>query len=248
MELYSILINVNGQILTLDPEETPPEIASGDSGIDFVNFNFADDKWDTMTEKWAVFSRAYGEPYKVELTAENKAEVPAVVMQAKGILYIGLFGTDGENIQTSNVLEYNLLKGCINAADLTPPPDIYEQFIADLAKYNQALTDLERLETEVGQISEDLATVKTDLTNIENTAAEIEETFTTIDQTLKGYTEESKRYAELAEEAAEKSGYLYFEINSNRSSATYGHLLMTRTENTAVTFELENGHLYLKEA
>ena len=47
MELYSILINVNGQILNFDPEGTPPEIASGDRGIDFVNFNFADNKWDT---------------------------------------------------------------------------------------------------------------------------------------------------------------------------------------------------------
>ena len=188
MELYSILINVNGQILTLDPEATPPEIASGDSGIDFVNFNFVDDKWDTMTEKWAVFSRAYGKPYPAELTAENKAEVPAIVMQAKGVLYIGLFGTDGENIQTSNILEYNLLKGCINATDLTPPPDIYEQFIEDLNAYKKAVEDLETVTAQVEELEQKAQTLTNQVDEISaDVATPIEFTFSAVNiPTLKG--------------------------------------------------------------
>lgn len=51
----------------------------------------------------------------------------------------------------------------------------------------------------------------------------------------------AERSAELAEQAAAQSGYLYFEIID-------GDLIMTRTPNTQVTFYLDDGDLYLKEA
>ena len=51
----------------------------------------------------------------------------------------------------------------------------------------------------------------------------------------------AERSAELAEQAAAKSGYLHFEIID-------GDLIMTRTPNTQVTFYLDDGDLYLKEA
>ena len=110
MELYTLNINVNKQRLSFG--ENKPEIFSGDQSIDFVEFTFEDDMWN-FPNIWAIFSRFKGTSYQVALE-DNKVMIPAEVMQKKGYVYIGLMATDGENVQTSSVLQYSIGQGSTN--------------------------------------------------------------------------------------------------------------------------------------
>ena len=52
------------------------------------------------------------------------------------------------------------------------------------------------------------------------------------------YSAEASKFAELAEQAAEKSGYMQFDIEN-------GRLIETVTDNVGVEFVMEDGRLYL---
>ncbi|MBO7732738.1 MAG: metallophosphoesterase [Methanobrevibacter sp.] len=141
MELYTLKINVTNQRLSFG--ENPPEIFSGDQSIDFVEFTFTDDTWN-FPDIWAIFSRQKGPAYQIALD-DNKVMIPAEVMQKRGYVYIGLMATDGENVQTSNVLQYSIGQGAANVETVTPSPSIYEQFLNDLEEYQEAIHNLETL-------------------------------------------------------------------------------------------------------
>ena len=141
MELYTLKINVTNQRLSFG--ENPPEIFSGDQSIDFVEFTFTDDTWN-FPNIWAIFSRQKGSAYQIALD-DNKVMIPAEVMQKRGYIYIGLMATDGENVQTSSVLQYSIRQGAANVETVTPSPSIYEQFLNDLEEYQEAIHNLETL-------------------------------------------------------------------------------------------------------
>ena len=141
MELYTLKINVTNQRLSFG--ENPPEIFSGDQSIDFVEFTFTDDSWN-FPNIWAIFSRQKGASYQIALD-DNKVMIPAEVMQKRGYVYIGLMATDGENVQTSSVLQYSIRQGAANVDTISPSPNIYEQFLADLDAYQEAIHNLENL-------------------------------------------------------------------------------------------------------
>lgn len=171
MELYTLQINVNGQTLTLHEDL---DIFSGDSGIDYVQFTFEDDRWDTMTDKFAVFNRYGGQSYKVALDGDSKALVPAEVMQKKGYIYIGLFGTDGNVVQTSSVLQFQLGEGAISEGSLTPTGDIYEQWIEDLNAYHQAVSDLAEIQSEITTAQGQVADLTDTLSTMSGTVSGLE--------------------------------------------------------------------------
>ena len=141
MELYTLKINVTNQRLSFG--ENPPEIYSGDQSIDFVEFTFTDDTWN-FPNIWAIFYRQKGVAYQIALD-DNKVMIPAEVMQKRGYVYIGLMATDGENVQTSSVLQYSIRQGAANVDTISPSPNIYEQFLADLDAYQEAIHNLENL-------------------------------------------------------------------------------------------------------
>ncbi|MBO7732547.1 MAG: hypothetical protein J6S67_08335 [Methanobrevibacter sp.] len=141
MELYTLKINVTNQRLSFG--ENPPEIFSGDQSIDFVEFTFTDDSWN-FPNIWAIFSRQKGASYQIALD-DNKVMIPAEVMQKRGYVYIGLMATDGENVQTSSVLQYSIRQGAANVDTIAPSPNIYEQFLADLDAYQEAIHNLQTL-------------------------------------------------------------------------------------------------------
>ena len=141
MELYTLKINVTNQRLSFG--ENPPEIYSGDQSIDFVEFTFTDDTWN-FPNIWAIFYRQKGVAYQIALD-DNKVMIPAEVMQKRGYVYIGLMATDGENVQTSSVLQYSIRQGAANVETVTPSPSIYEQFLADLDAYQEAIHNLQTL-------------------------------------------------------------------------------------------------------
>ena len=185
MELYTLNINVNKQRLSFG--ENKPEIFSGDQSIDFVEFTFEDDMWN-FPDIWAIFSRFKGTSYQVALE-DNKVMIPAEVMQNRGYVYIGLMATDGENVQTSNVLQYSIGQGSTNVDAITPSASIYEQFLADLDAYQTAVADLDDIESRIttaegnvsmieqavtdlneqlGDINVDISTINGQITTIQN--------------------------------------------------------------------------------
>lgn len=246
MELYTLEIDVNKQELSFTNEV---DIYSGDQGIDYVQFTFKDDRWDGFSERFAVFSRFKKEGYKIPLDVNGKAEVPAEVMQEKGYLFIGLFATDGvDTVQTSSVLQYRLGQGAINKELLTPTNDIYEQWISDLNAYHQAVDDLATIQNAISDAQGDITDLEGDIGDLQNQADDIETSLNNSEQTFNGYIQQateqaglSEYWAGLSEQSANRSGYLWFEIDEN------GHLIMTRV-NSPVTFSLQNGHLILQEA
>ena len=211
-ELFTIKVDVNGQVLSFKDNVT---IASGDQGIDYAEFTFKDTKWQGFTDVWAVFSRYGGQPYQVPLDLNNKALVPAEVMQNKGLFYIGLFGTDGTNMMTSTVLAFNLQQGVVSVDALTPTPSIYEQFLSDLDAYQIAKADL-------ADIQSDVETLQGDITDMQTEAEDIQRSLDNSQETFEGYVNQAKGYAEQAEQAISGSYTLSFEINEE------GHLIMTK--------------------
>lgn len=162
MELYTLKINVNKQRLSFG--ENKPEIFSGDQSIDFVEFTFEDAMWN-FPDIWAIFSRFKGTSYQVALE-DNKVMIPAEVMQKKGYVYIGLMATDGENVQTSNVLQYSIGQGATNVDAITPSASIYEQFLADLDAYKTAVADLDNIESRITTAEGSVSTIEQAVTDL----------------------------------------------------------------------------------
>lgn len=54
--------------------------------------------------------------------------------------------------------------------------------------------------------------------------------------------------ADRAEQAAVNAGYMFFYIDNDPTSETYGHLIYQRTSNTQVDFYLQNGNLFVEAA
>lgn len=251
MELYTLKINVTNQRLSFG--ENPPEIFSGDQSIDFVEFTFTDDTWN-FPDIWAIFSRQKGAAYQIALE-DNKVMIPAEVMQKRGYVYIGLMATDGENVQTSNVLQYSIGQGSTNVDAITPSVSIYEQFLADLDAYQTAVADLETVQAGIETAQGDITDLQGDVGDLQNQADDIEESLNNSQQTFEGYIQQateqaglSEYWAGLSEQSANKSGYLQFYIDDDESSETFGHLMMDRV-NSPVTFFIDNnGHLIMEEA
>ena len=176
MELYTLNINVNKQRLSFG--ENKPEIFSGDQSIDFVEFTFEDDMWN-FPNIWAIFSRFKGTSYQVALE-DNKVMIPAEVMQKKGYVYIGLMATDGENVQTSSVLQYSIGQGATNVDAITPSASIYEQFLADLDAYQTAVADLDDIESRITTAEDNVSTIEQAVTDLNEQLGDINVDISTI--------------------------------------------------------------------
>lgn len=176
MELYTLNINVNKQRLSFG--ENKPEIFSGDQSIDFVEFTFEDDMWN-FPDIWAIFSRFKGTSYQVALE-DNKVMIPAEVMQKKGYVYIGLMATDGENVQTSSVLQYSIGQGSTNVDAITPSASIYEQFLADLDAYQTAVADLEDIESRITTAEGNVSMIEQTVTDLNEQLDDINVDISTI--------------------------------------------------------------------
>jgi len=106
-----------------------PDIYSGDVNVDTIHFDFCQ-KWTDYT-KTAIFYQSPSEVYQQLLDSDNTCVIPKEVLAKPGIVYIGVFGAKGEEILTSEILTYRILRGAITE-DLIipdPTPDIYEQLL-----------------------------------------------------------------------------------------------------------------------
>ena len=61
-----------------------------------------------------------------------------------------------------------------------------------------------------------------------------------------GYAQDAKDEADKAAQYAAQAGYMFFYIDDDSESDTYGHLIMDHTENVQVQFSLEDGYLFVE--
>lgn len=88
-----------------------PDIYSGDVNVDKVEFSFCD-VWADYT-KTAVFYVNENEPYTVPLDENNRASIPAEVLEKPGKMFFGVYGVKGDKRLTSAVVPYKVGRGAI---------------------------------------------------------------------------------------------------------------------------------------
>ena len=157
-----------------------PTIASGGIDENVVEFSFCE-LWDGFT-KTAVFYQDIDLPYYAALDASDSCVIPWEALQTDGTLYIGVFGTNADEVtRTTELLRYKIAKGAITEGLVPsdPTPELWEQILAqvaatnssvqqlaaDMSQYNQALQGLEEkhdaLDTEVQELSDRVDSIGT---------------------------------------------------------------------------------------
>lgn len=111
--MSTINISVIDQSLQLNNN---PIIASGGVNEDSVKFNF-DSTWNGLTKK-ATFYKNPQNVYTVNLDGNNEAIIPYQVLETEGTIFIGVFGTSGSTVKTSEICSYTIVKG--SSTDVEP--------------------------------------------------------------------------------------------------------------------------------
>lgn len=141
--MSTILVKCQDQVLAF---ENTPLIASGDVGVDFVQFSFCD-LWDGY-KRAAVFWRNEKDVYHVNLDEEDRCEIPKEVLQDGGLIYFGAFGVNAAGQQrTSKVLTYRIEQGAIttDTKPSDPTPDIYTQIMQEFLTFEAVITSMVEL-------------------------------------------------------------------------------------------------------
>ena len=121
---------------TLQPVHLPKLTSGGKKNI---KFEFKTD------EHWAGFGLAavfYREEHLKHhaILVDGCCEVPWYVIAQPGLLYVGLYGTFGEKVHTSEVLPLNLWKGSTTGNAIEGPlPDVYAQLLSAYGSTNANL-------------------------------------------------------------------------------------------------------------
>lgn len=147
--MSTILVKCQDQVLAF---ENTPLIASGDVGVDFVQFDFCS-LWDGY-KRTAVFWRNEKDVYHVNLDDEDRCEIPPEVLQDGGLIYFGAFGVNAAGQQrTSKVLTYRIEQGAIttDTKPSDPTPDIYTQIMQEFLNFEAEITQrVEQFEQTMG--------------------------------------------------------------------------------------------------
>lgn len=169
------------------------ELASGGVNFSTAEFNFSN-KWKELN-KTALFYNDPHESYSVILV-DNKCKIPAEVQTGNGRIYVGVYGvnSNGEYVKgTTNLAEITVNRGA-SLEGQTPPeptPDVYSQI----------LTELNQVETKIGQIEDK----QTDTYNKQ----EVDDKDTAILEVAKDYADNMK---------VQTPGTIY--VNKNSTSDT----------------------------
>ncbi len=117
-----------------------PVISSGNVNYDTIVFDFCS-RWDGYV-KTAIFYRNKDEVY-YQLLANDRCIIPNEVLGEKGVIYIGVFGTQGDKTITSQVLTYRIQEGAVteDLKPADPTPDIYAQIVGKQADFENELAD-----------------------------------------------------------------------------------------------------------
>jgi hypothetical protein len=143
--LSIIKIKCLDQTLTITNK---PLVASGGQEENKMIFEFCS-MWDGFS-KTAVFFRNASEVYNV-LIVNSECKIPNEVLQEEGKFYFGVYGVNGTQRRTSEVLTYEVTKGAyiLGQEPSEPTPNIYTQMMdlhnEILSKYETIFADINSL-------------------------------------------------------------------------------------------------------
>lgn len=143
--MSEIKVKCVDQILMI---ENSPDITSGDVNIDKVTFDLCQ-LWDGFTVV-AVFYNDPENVYEVMLDENNSAIIPSEVMTDQTVLHFGVLGVKDDQIRTSNIIRYRILRGAIVGSEwiTNPTPDIYQQLLSQYSVVLNKLSEIQWLTAE----------------------------------------------------------------------------------------------------
>ena len=145
-----INIKIDGQIARTT---NTAEICSGNIKVNGLAFEFSKE-WDEFPTKTAViYVDDYDEKTAITtLVEENKIDasrLPASLFEKKCVLYVGVFGDDGEKRLTSSIVGQRIRQGTFTAGvEISETDDVYQQIVRMMqdtkALAEKAQADVER--------------------------------------------------------------------------------------------------------
>lgn len=156
MNFTELTARVNDQRLTL--VNVPPLASGGDKSLR-IRIE-VDELWDGLGLT-GVFYRSPTAVYHMPVS-QGVVIVPREVLVDGGRFWFGLFGTNGELIRTTEVVEVILRKGAITTATAQPgepTPDVYSQILTAYGEMDAALAEAMRHIERLGDRTRDVYTV-----------------------------------------------------------------------------------------
>lgn len=150
------------------------------------------------------------------LDSDNTCIVPQEVLKRTGKVMVNLVGSIVENDELTD--------------RLTTYPAV-----ALTVNANAKICGTETAEITPSQFEQFAEAVKNDADRAEDARRDAE-----------GYAADAEDAADRAEQSAAQAGYMFFYIDDDPTSPTYGCLIMDRTENIEVQFSLEYGYLFVE--
>lgn len=124
----------------IDQTLTPislPKLASGGRKSVRVEFTF-DSLWDGFG-KTAIFYRNKNSVHHEVLT-DDACKAPWHMIFDPGVVYVGVYGSSGGTVRTSEVLALTIEQGAITGASaMEPTPDVYQQVLAAYGEAERAI-------------------------------------------------------------------------------------------------------------
>lgn len=144
---------------------------------------------------------------------------------------------DGESVNTIAQITFPVNpRGA--RTDMSPEPAEQQQIDQLIATMNEAVEDSQASAEE----SERQAGISGEYATDSEAWAVGQRDGADVDATDETYHNNSKYWSQMAQQAAGKDGWVSFYIDDN------GHLHYVKTENAALRFYLENGHLHVTNA
>lgn len=172
--------------------------------------------------------------------------VPPEVLSQRGVVKVNLVGSVvkndvlSERLTTEQIIAVVVKKEALIEGSETDPitPSQFEQYVSQIQDIRDEAYEWTQEILNAENKAEEYADAAKDYHDETKTWHDEVETWHTETQ---GYADSASADADRAEQAANESGYMFFEINSD------GHLIYFRTASVDVDFYLNNGHLYLEE-
>lgn len=234
MEKITLHFQVDKQSLTID---TVPKIVS--KTINYVDARFdLSEEWQSFDIIQAIFSR--NEEHVAVNVINGYCIVPSKVLDDTGLIRVNLVGSviqDSEliaRLTTAPIIALKIGKDAYvdGGEDEKITPSQFEEFVATVKNDTAAAVEAKDIAVDA----------KDETVSAKNIAVDAKDEATNSASIAVASKKAAEESAEKAEQMAAKSGYMFFEITHPE-----GHLILERTENTAVDFTIGNGHLILEE-
>lgn len=146
-----VKIYTNDQELAL---VSAPLIASQDVNEDYLEIEF-DESWTGYGTVALFYADGHEDEVYTTVVSGGRALIPHEVLTNHGKIHLGLCGSKGSSVKTSEVLGYEIVRGLASGTESAPPaPGIYEQM---LSAVGQIQAELSAYEAEMTSRADELA-------------------------------------------------------------------------------------------